>query len=352
MKTVTRLFAIVALLALLSPAAWAQVTLPFYDGFSYAAGSTLGGQGTWVNNNSGDSILVVAGSLSYTGFPASSGNRITFDGAGVDPTKEFTLTSTGTVYYSYLLKVTALGGMSSDTAGYCTGFYQSPSSTTSAALVWHKRNGTGFDIGLSTRLSSDKSFSAGKSLNTTYLIVASYKFVTGTTNDSSYLWINPDASTFGKTEPAPTLATVNNTTDLTGVARFFIRQDLANTTPFIEMDELRVGTNWADVTRAISATQVINKDAGVTPREFRLEQNYPNPFNPATNIRFSIASTSEVSLRVFDMLGREMAALVNGTLAPGTYSVKWDASTAPSGVYFYTVHAGNYSETRSMVLVK
>ena len=349
MRTVTRL---VALLALLSPVAWAQVTLPHYDGFNYPAGSTLGGQGTWVNNNTGDSILVAAGSLSYTGFPASAGNKVTFDGAGVDPTKEFTLTSTGTVYYSYLLRVTNIGGMGSDTAGYCSGFYQSPTSTTSAALVWHRRNGTGFDLGLSTRLSSDKSWSIGKSLNTTYLIVASYKFISGTTNDSAYLWINPDASAFGKTEPAPTLGAVNNTTDLTGVARFFIRQDLANTTPFIEMDELRIGTTWADVTRAISATHVADKDAGVTPREFRLEQNYPNPFNPSTNIRFSLEATKAVSLKIMDVLGREVATLVDQTLEPGTYTVKWDATSYPSGVYFFTVRSGNAMETRHMILTK
>jgi hypothetical protein len=342
----------VALLALLSPAAWAQVTLPHYDGFNYPGGSTLGGQGTWINNNSGDSILVATGSLSYTGFPASSGNKITFDGAGVDPTKEFTLTSAGTVYYSYLLKVTGFGGMGSDTAGYCSGLYQSPSSTTSGSLVWHRRNGTGFDIGLSTRLTSDKSWAPAKSLNATYLIVASYKFITGTTNDSSYLWINPDASSFGKTEPAPTLVSVNNTTDLTGVARFFIRQDFANTTPFIEMDELRIGTTWADVTRAISATYVVDKNAGAAPREFRLEQNYPNPFNPSTNIRFSLEATKAVSLKIMDVLGREVATLVDQTLEPGTYTVKWDATSRPSGVYFYTVRAGSSLETQRMILTK
>ena len=139
MRTATRLFAMIALLALLSPAVWAQVTLPHYDGFDYQPGSTLGGQGAWVNNNSGDSIQVVSGNLSYPGFPASTGNHVSFDGAGVDPTVEFTLTSAGTVYYSYLLKVTALGGLAGD--GYCSGFYQSPTSTTSAALVWLRLDG-------------------------------------------------------------------------------------------------------------------------------------------------------------------------------------------------------------------
>jgi hypothetical protein len=351
MKTVTRLFALVALLALLIPAARGQVALPYYESFSYPAGSTLGGQGNWVNNNSGDSILVAAGSLSYPGFPASSGNKITFDGAGVDPTTQFAKDSTGTVYYSYLLRVTAVGGMNAE--GYCSGYYQSPTSTTSASLVWIKPDASGFDIGLSTRLTSVKAYTGStKSINTTYLIVASYKFIDGTTNDSSYLWINPDASSFGKTEPAPTLGTVNNTADLTGVARFFIRQDLANTTPFIEMDELRIGTTWAEVTRAVSTTHVADKEAGLAPLEFRLEQNYPNPFNPSTNIRFSLEATKLVSLKIMDVLGREVATLVDQTLEPGTYTVKWDATSHPSGVYFYTVRAGASLETRRMILTK
>jgi hypothetical protein len=351
MKTFLRLFVLATLLALLVPAAWAQVTLPHYESFNFTAGSTLGGQGNWVNNNTGDSILVTAGSLTYTGFPASAGNRVKFDGTGVDPTKEFTLTSAGTVYYSYLLRITAIGGMGTDTAGYCSGFYQSPTSTTSGALVWHRRNGTGFDIGLSTRLTSDKSFASGKSLNTTYLIVAAYKFITGTTNDSTYLWINPDASTFGKTEPAPTLTAVNNTTDMTGVARFFLRQDLANTTPFIELDELRLGTSWADVTSG-GATAVEQNETGMIPHELRLDQNYPNPFNPSTTIRFSVAATKNVTLTVRDVLGRQIATLVDQTLAPGTYTVNWDAASHPSGVYFYTVRTGDNQETRRMVLAK
>lgn len=350
MKTVTRFFVLIAAIALVVPAAWAQVTLPFYDGFNYPAGSTLGGQGGWVNNNTGDSIQVITGSLSFAGFPASAGNKISFDGAGVDPTIEFVRDTVGTIYYSYLIRVTAVGGMTAE--GYCSGYYQSPTSTTSGALVWIKPDGSGFDFGLSTRLASVKAYTGStRSLNTTYLVVSAYKFIDGTTNDSSYLWVNPDATTFGKTAPAPTLGTVNNTTDLTGLARLFIRQDLANTTPFIELDEVRIGRTWAQVTSGTGATSV-DKESDMIPQAFRLEQNYPNPFNPSTTIRFSVASAGSVSLRVFDMLGREMATLVNETMAPGTYSVKWNASSAPSGIYFTTLRAGNSVETKRMALVK
>ena len=352
MRTVLRLCVIVALVALLIPAVQAQVTLPHYDGFNYAPSSMLGGQGGWLGINSGDTVYVAAGSLSYPGFPASTGNKITFVGSGQDQTKLFTTLTTGSVYYSYLLKVTSLAAMTSE--GYISGVYQSATSTTTGTLIWIKPDGAGFDIGVSARTvpNATISYSAAKSLNTTYLIVGSYQFVDGTTNDSSKLWINPDASTFGKSAPAPTLTSVNTGTDLTGAARFLIRQDVDSTTAFCELDEVRIGTSWKDVTSGTGATAVNKDETGLMPHEFSLEQNYPNPFNPSTNISFSITGSKDVSLKVRDVLGREVASLVNETLTPGTYTVKWDATSYPSGVYFYTVRVGNSLETRRMILTK
>jgi len=342
----------VAFVALLNPATQAQVTLPHYDGFKYAAGSMLGGQGGWLAINSGDTVWVAAGSLSYPGFPASTGNKIAFGGSGQDQTKLFTTVQTGSVYYSYLFKVTSVAGITSD--AYISGLYQSATSTVTGALVWIKPDGAGFDIGVSARTvpNATVSYSSAKSLNTTFLVVGSYQFVDGTTNDSSKLWINPDASTFGKSAPAPTLTSVNTGTDLTGAARLLIRQDQDTTTASCEIDELRLGTSWADVTSGTGATAVNKDETGLIPNEFRLEQNYPNPFNPSTNIRFSVEATKAVSIRILDVLGREVATLVDQTMEPGTYTVKWDATSHPSGVYFYTVRAGNSLETRRMILTK
>ena len=353
MRNATRLLAIVALFALLSMSGWAQVTLPHYDGFNYTAGSMLGGQGGWLGINSGDTVWVAAGSLSYTGFPASIGNKITFNGLGQEQTKLFTTVSTGTFYFSYLLRVTSLAGIKAE--AYVSGLYQSATSTTTGTLVWVKPDGAGFVVGVSARTVPNAPvnyYPTTQSLNTTCLVVGAYQFVDGTSNDSAKVWLNPSASTFGKTAPAPSAVSVNTTTDLTGLARFMIRQDADTTTPYCEIDELRLGTSWAEVTQAISATKVVEETDGLAPRGFTLEQNYPNPFNPTTTIRFSVASAGHVSLNVTDVLGRQVAALVNESLTPGTYSVQWNASAAPSGIYFYAVRAGNYVETRRMILVK
>jgi len=108
----------------------------------------------------------------------------------------------------------------------------------------------------------------------------------------------------------------------------------------------------------INFTEVVNtavfvaeKPAGVVST-FSLAQNYPNPFNPSTNISYTVPSHQFVSLQVYDVLGRKVATLVNETKDAGTYSVRFDASSLPSGVYLYRLQAGSYSETKKLLLMK
>jgi carboxypeptidase T len=88
------------------------------------------------------------------------------------------------------------------------------------------------------------------------------------------------------------------------------------------------------------------------PLSFSLEQNYPNPFNPATRIEFQIREAGHVSLKIFDVLGREVATLVNEAREPGSYKVSWDASNVGSGVYFYRLTAGSNTATRKLLLMR
>ena len=91
---------------------------------------------------------------------------------------------------------------------------------------------------------------------------------------------------------------------------------------------------------------------GDVPSEFALYQNYPNPFNPSTLIRFSVPIGEKVSLKVFDMSGKEVATLADGILEAGSHSMKFDASRLASGTYFYRLTTARYTETRKMLLVK
>ncbi len=88
------------------------------------------------------------------------------------------------------------------------------------------------------------------------------------------------------------------------------------------------------------------------PTEFKLEQNYPNPFNPATIIKFSVPQMERVNLKVYDLLGREVATLVNEEKAPGSYEVKFDGSNLASGTYFYRLQAGDFVQVKKMMLMK
>lgn len=101
-----------------------------------------------------------------------------------------------------------------------------------------------------------------------------------------------------------------------------------------------------------TGTQVGVRNGLTSPATFVLLQNYPNPFNPTTNIEFRVADFGFVSLRVFDVLGREVATLVNGRQNPGYHTVTFNASGLSSGVYFYRIQSGNSNSIRRMLLIK
>ena len=88
------------------------------------------------------------------------------------------------------------------------------------------------------------------------------------------------------------------------------------------------------------------------PTHFGLEQNYPNPFNPSTRIKFEVPSWRLVTLKVFDVLGREVATLLDGNLKAGNYETTFDAKGLASGVYFYQMRAGEFTQTKRLILLK
>ncbi len=135
---------------------------------------------------------------------------------------------------------------------------------------------------------------------------------------------------------------------------------------------LHIGTNynkyiqftWAvrsngGITRIITIYGDVRKISSMVPNDFSLSQNYPNPFNPNTKIKFDTPPPPSpkgreqwVRLIIYDILGREIAVLVNEGLKPGTYEIEWDASNYPSGVYFYKLVTDDFTETKKMVFIK
>jgi hypothetical protein len=93
-------------------------------------------------------------------------------------------------------------------------------------------------------------------------------------------------------------------------------------------------------------------EGGEIPSEYVLRQNYPNPFNPSTTIKFELPRTSQVNLAVYDILGRQVSVLVNEKRDAGVHEVRFDGSNLASGVYFYRIQAGDFVQTRKLLLLR
>ena len=243
---------------------WSQLLT---EQFPYTPSATLGlssqsqaGSSPWSIINTGDSILVEATSLTYGGLAASAGNKVKFDGSGTDYYTNFASQTTGSVYRSFILNVSALGTLTT-TGGYFNGFIQAASTSSFGGTVWTRLSTTAgrYNVGVSTRSNSAVTWLATDLVpGTPCFIVVAYDINAGAGDDVARIWLNTAA--IGASEPAADASAVPGT-DLASVARVFLRQDNPTNTPFIEFDELRVGTTWVQVTPSGAASPTLSATA-------------------------------------------------------------------------------------------
>jgi hypothetical protein len=188
-----------------------------------------------------------------------------------------------------------------------------------------------------------------KLLSHTLHSLYSFEWYTGYTQDSSYWqWLN-----YGSIQQVYPSG-VEGPVTIPSLPFINIAPNASITTFFA----FALGDNQSEIISAINEAQnkyntVLSVDKiSELPTGYSLEQNYPNPFNPNTKIQFSINESQPVTLKVFDVLGNEVATLVNQELTAGTYQYDFDASNLSSGVYYYKLQAGNFTETRKMILVR
>ena len=335
----------------LAPAPVAQVYLS--DDFTAANGTVLTSAGWTLSGTTTTNPLTVATpGLSFTGHPGSGvGGALPMANTGQDVYRTFAPVSSGSVYLSFLMNVSA-----ALTGDYFIAVSPSASQTNYYARLHIKSSGSGYNIGISKSNEVSGGAQYGTTvynLNTTYFVALKYSF-TGTavdsTNDPISIYVVPSGTSLA-TEPATPEVNAyvfSGKTDATDLGSVTLRQGSNTAAPTMVIDAIRVGNSWAS---AIAAATGIKGEASV-PLVASLSQNYPNPFNPSTTISFDLPTEEIVTVKIFNSLGQEMMTLLSGKLGAGNHTVRFDASKLTSGVYFYQINAGKFTETKKMMLVK
>ncbi len=109
---------------------------------------------------------------------------------------------------------------------------------------------------------------------------------------------------------------------------------------------------WGVTSAVINVTGIDEELVGLRPETFTLYNNYPNPFNPSTKIRYAISQTAFTSLKVYSILGQEVAVLISEEKTPGVYEVNFDSAKLTSGTYLYKLESGKFSQTKKMIVLK
>ncbi len=321
------------------------------EDFMFAAGDTLRGKNGWDVYYDGTPLSVDSAGLSYAGYHGSGlGKSLRIVGGAGSQTlyRSFYSAADSVVYLSFMVNVSGVQA--------AQGFFVSLTNTPPGnyrAPVYVKIDSGKVQFGLRTTLAGSTIFDTTKyQTGTTYLLVVKYQYIAGANNDEISLFVlaggippaEPNRASVG-----PLIMPNDNITVLAvaiNSGAFLAGGPLQGA--IIRVDGIRIakqqwknGLTGAEQHRNVSA-----------PSSFRLEQNYPNPFNPSTTISYAVPADGVVSLKVYDMLGREVAVLVNGYQHRGEYSVPFTAGALSSGVYFYRMESGSFFSMKKMILLK
>ncbi|TSA18003.1 T9SS C-terminal target domain-containing protein [bacterium] len=371
MRTLATLFAVVALLLVHSAQALGQV---LSDDFTGLIVGNLAGQSSWTKGGTGPDVTVAnITPLTRSGYNGGGGEYVVMPAPSATSSRVYetfaapvTSYNGTTFYFSFLLN---LSSTSTTATNYFISLGNSGTGTSYGGKLFARTSGNGCNIGLSKTSNTAVFGATVLNLNTTYLIVVRYTFnLAGTTapnnlDDIAYLWIDPVLTSEPTVASAEcSVPAAGTDTDFDGFSPApadvgnFIWHNRGLGNPTGSFDGIRIGNGatsaaaWTNL-KASTVTDVEAIPHSV-PTEFALSKNYPNPFNPSTQIQYTVTSTDVVQLRIYDALGRLVTTLVNSVQHPGTYSVRWNAERATSGVYFCRLQATGKIESQKMLLVR
>jgi Secretion system C-terminal sorting domain len=316
------------------------------ENFNYPANDSLTAHGwTWISSYV-NTVTVATGNLTYSGYINSGvGNFVRVRNNGQDVYRQHDSVSNANIYISFLLRVDSVNA----TGDYFFALLPSTSTSNYTMRTFLKTSGGGFQIGISKSTEAVTYAPSTYNLGTTYLVIVKYTFNTGTNQDDQLSLFVLTGAIPG-TEPAPAAGPITGTqVDSPNISRIVLRQGTAANAPTLNVDGFRVFRTWSNVVGVNNISAVAE--------DFSLSQNYPNPFNPSTKINFSIPERGFVTMKVYDMLGKEMTELVRGDYSTGSYSVDFDAAGFSSGIYIYSIEVRSengsvFKDTKKLTLVK
>ena len=320
----------------------------FTEDFNYTVNSLLTANGYTASSGAGtNSITVISPGLSLTNYFSTSTSAVTLTTNGEDDYKAFTAQSSGSVYLSFLVNVSA-----ALTGDYFIAISPATQYNYTGRIYVKTDGASGFFFGISKSSEEATYGTTSYTFGTTYLVVMKYTFNTTSTTDDAISLFVLSSLTSSTTEPStptigPYVCSDATKTDATTQEYVTLRQGSATKAPSLTVDGIKVSTAWTS-----GVVVSVQKETSSIPTDYVLNQNYPNPFNPSTKISFSVPASGYYMLKVYDMLGQEVSTLISEELSAGKYSVNFNAGKLASGTYVYRLTGNNITLSQKMLLVK
>ncbi|MBS1494218.1 MAG: S8 family peptidase [Bacteroidetes bacterium] len=263
------------------------------------------------------------------------------------PPAEWSTAGTGTIYW---VRSTGTGGYGNGTASAKYDFWTATASTGAQSLVSNQF----------PAVTSPTNYLRFNYACAYYSATSIDSCIVETSTDAGTTWTRllgmyQSASLTSGYNSSPVMSTVSSTSSFTPTASQWATKILSMPvgTNKIRLTAKSAYGNNLYIDNITSGTVTgIGNQLTLTPEKYELSQNYPNPFNPTTKISYSIPKAGIVTMKIFDVTGREVASLVNELMQPGAYTVDFNASAFASGVYFYRLEAQDFIDTKRMVLLK